>query len=128
MTHGSLVYARVSSASKFFDPEIICYNASTGKSEGLGELKGGTVFDISLSMAKRLLAAKQTEEGCIAILEDLAEKVAFEIAVGRNGKIWVKGTGIRQTLIVGNAIQTTDSESLGVGEQKKLARKLLRGL
>ena len=125
--HGSVVYARVSSASKSFDPEIICYNASTGKSEGLGELKGGTVFDISLTMARRLLTAKQREEGCITILEDLAEKLAFEIAVGRNGKIWVKGASVRETLVVRQAIQATDSESLGVEQQRKLAKKLLRG-
>ena len=95
LNSGSLIYARVLSASKHTDPEIVCYNPSTGKSEGMGELKGGMVFDISMGMARRLLMAKQREDGGVAVLEEIAEKVAFEIAVGRNGKVWVKSGGVK---------------------------------
>lgn len=108
------------------EPEIVCYNPSTGRSEGMGELKGGMVFDVSLGLARRLLLAKQKEEGGIAVLEEIAEKVAFEIAVGRNGKVWVKSGGIKETLLVGKALQETDSQGLGLDEQVKLAKKLLR--
>ncbi|CAF9933278.1 exosome non-catalytic core subunit rrp40 [Imshaugia aleurites] len=125
---GSLVYARVVSAAKHTDVEITCCNASTGKSEGMGELKGGMVFDVSLGMARRLLLARQREEGGIVVLEGLAEKVAFEVAVGRNGKVWVKSGGVKETLLVGRALQETDREGLGVEEQGRLVKKLLRGL
>jgi len=92
----------------------------------MGELKGGMLFDISLGMARRLLLAKQREDGGIAVLEEIAEKAAFEIAVGRNGKVWVKSGGVKETLLVGKALQETDAQGLGVDAQIKLVKKLLR--
>ncbi|KAL9024729.1 MAG: hypothetical protein Q9196_006299 [Gyalolechia fulgens] len=126
LSPGSLIYARVLSASKHLDPEIVCYNPSTGKSEGMGELKGGMVFDLSLAMARRLLLNKQRDDGGLLVLDHIAEQVAFEIAVGRNGKVWVKANGIKETLLVGKALQDTDREALKLDEQKKLVKKLLR--
>ena len=86
------------------------------------------MFDISLGMARRLLVAKQREEGGVAVLEEVAAKVAFEIAVGRNGKVWVKSGGVRETLVVERSLQETDEGGLGVEEQVKLVRRLLNGL
>ena len=126
LSPGSLIYAKVASASKHMDPEILCYNPSTGKGEGMGELKGGMVFDISLGMARRLLLNKQKDEGEIAVLEEIAQKVAFEIAVGRNGKIWVKAGSVKEILLIGKAVQATDKEALDTDEQMKLVKKLLR--
>lgn len=123
---GSLVYARISSASKHMDPELVCYNPSTEKSEGMGELVGGMIFDISLGMTRRLLANRQKEEGGIVVLDHFAEKLAFEIAVGRNGQVWIKAAGIKETLAIGKALQDTDKESLGLQLQEKLVQKLLR--
>ncbi|KAL8946067.1 MAG: hypothetical protein Q9222_007486 [Ikaeria aurantiellina] len=123
---GSLIYARVLSASKHLDPEIVCYNPSTGKSEGMGELKGGMVFDISLGMARRLLLSKQAEEGKLVVLDELAEHVSFEIAVGRNGRVWVKADGVQGTILVGKLLQETDASALTIEEQRKLVKKTLR--
>ena len=92
----------------------------------MGELKGGMLFDISMVMARRLLMPKQKEDGGIALLEEIGEKVAFEIAVGRNGKVWVKSGGVKETLLVGGALQETDAQGLGIDEQVKLVRKLMR--
>ena len=89
-------------------------------------LKGGMVFELSLGFTKRLLTTKQQEDGHIVILEALAEKITFEIATGRNGRIWVKGANVQETILIGDALQRTDSETLNVGEQKKLVRKLLK--
>ena len=94
----------------------------------MGELKGGMLFDLSIGMCRRLLTARQKEDGGIAVLESLAEKVAFEIAVGRNGLVWVKAGSVRETLLVGKALQETDKGVLRVDEQEKLARKLLKQL
>ncbi|KAL8652191.1 MAG: hypothetical protein Q9210_002826 [Variospora velana] len=126
LTSGSLIYARVLSASKHLDPEIVCYNPSTGKSEGMGELKGGMVFDVSLGMARRLLLNKQRDEGGLIVLDELAGELAFEIAVGRNGKVWVKADGVKATLLVGKTLQDTDRDALKIDEQRKLVKKLLR--
>ena len=125
LRHGSLVYARITNASKFFDPELVCFNPATGKSEGLGELKGGHVFDISLSMAKRLLMPKQAEQAGLVVLDALAEKIAFEVAVGKNGKIWIDAGTVRGTLLVGNALMQTDKSDLDVHEQTKFVKQLL---
>ena len=120
------MYAKVAAASKHQDPELICVNPSTGKSDGLGDLKGGMVFDISLGMARRLLMGKQKEEGGLVVLEECASRVAFEVAVGRNGKVWVKAATVKEVLLVGRSLQETDQKQLNVEEQRKLVKKLLK--
>lgn len=110
------------------EPEIACYNLSTGKSEGMGELQGGMVFDVSLGMARRLLLKKQREEGGLVVLEEIAKKMAFEVAVGRNGMVWVKAGGVKATLFVGKALQETDRGGLGCEEQEQLVKQWSRQL
>lgn len=95
----------------------------------MGELKGGTVFNVSLGMARRLLMKKQREEGGVSVLELLAEKMAFEVAVGRNGRVWVDAEGgVRETLAVGRALVETDEGVLDGEGQRKLVRRLLAEL
>lgn len=127
LVQGSLVYARITLANKHMDPELECMTTSTGKSDGLGPLTGGMLFDVSLAMARRLMMAKPLEQGRLVVLEELgAAGVAFEIAVGRNGKVWVNSKSVKGTLAVGKAIQETDSKALGIEEQKKLVKKVVR--
>ncbi|KAL8664443.1 MAG: hypothetical protein Q9202_002993 [Teloschistes flavicans] len=126
LSSGGLIYARVISASKFQDPEIACFNPSTGKSEGMGELKGGMVFEISLGFARRLLLNKSREEGGLVVLEEVGDQFAFEIAVGRNGRVWVRAESVKETLLVGKALQETDKEALEAEKQRKLVKKLSR--
>lgn len=127
LSAGSLVYARVSLANKHMDPELECMHPNTGHAEGLGELKGGMVYEISLGLARRLLMSKPREQGGVAVLEELAEKgLRFEVAVGRNGKIWVNGEGVKTTLLVGVAVRQVDDQDLSLEQQVKLAAKLVR--
>ncbi|KAI9833318.1 MAG: hypothetical protein M1819_003713 [Sarea resinae] len=123
---GSLVYARIALANKHMDPELECVHPSTGKSEGLGELKGGMVFEVSLGMARRLMMPKAREQGGVVVLELLAERVAFEIAVGRNGLVWVDSGSVKETVVVGRALQATDAQDLGIEAQEKLVKRLLK--
>ncbi|KAF2105113.1 hypothetical protein NA57DRAFT_63292 [Rhizodiscina lignyota] len=132
---GALVYARISSASRDMDPELSCVSASSGKADGLGPLKGGMLFDVSLGFCRRLLLSEskvplpaEQGGGAVTILEALAEKIGFEVAVGRNGKLWVDGGDVKMTLAVGKALQQTDQERLTLDQQKKLAAKTLREL
>ncbi|MCJ1440807.1 MAG: exosome non-catalytic core subunit rrp40 [Stictis urceolatum] len=128
---GSLVYARIVSSvahNKFQEPELVCYNPSSGKSEGLGELKGGMVFDVSLEMSRRLLLGKTKDEGGLVVLDVLAKMWPFEAAVGRNGRVWVEANDVRRTLCVGNCLKETDERGLGVGEQEKLVKRVAREL
>lgn len=124
---GALIYARVTLANKHMDPELECVSASTGKSEGLGPLTGGMLFNISLGMARRLMLSKPVEQGGLVLLEELGGAgVPFEIAVGRNGKVWVDSKSVKMTLAIGKAIQDSDEKRLSVEEQKKLAKKVVR--
>jgi exosome complex component RRP40 len=125
--HGDLVYARVCLANRHMDPELECVSPTTGKADGLGPLVGGMLYDISLGMARRLLMRKSVEEGKVVVLDELGSAgLAFETAVGRNGKLWVNSESVKTVLIVGRAVKETDENKLGVEQQKKLVRKLIK--
>ncbi|PSR77266.1 hypothetical protein BD289DRAFT_456721 [Coniella lustricola] len=124
---GQLVYARVSLANKHMDAELECVNPATGKADGLGPLNGGMLFTISLGFSRRLLMPKSTAEGGVIVLEELGNSgLQFEIAVGRNGRVWVSSDTTRSILIVGRALQETDERLLDVDAQKQLVKKLIR--
>ena len=120
----SLVYCRVASAGKDYPAELTCVDPSTGKSEGLGPLKGGMLFKISLGMARRLLAPKSE----LPLLDVLGAKVGFEITVGRNGLLHVDGGNVKTTLGVGKGIQDVDKDALNENAQRKLAADILKTL
>lgn len=125
---GQLVYARVSLANKHMDAELECVNPATGKADGLGPLNAGMLFTVSLGFARRLLMPKSTTDGGIAVLEELGNQgLGFEIAVGRNGKVWVNSEAIQTILIVGRALRQADEEKLDVEAQRKLVKRMTRG-
>lgn len=129
LVQGSLAYARLSLANKHMDPELECMSSSTGKAEGLGPLTGGMLFDISLGLARRLMMSQPAEKGKVVVLEELGDAgIAFEIAVGRNGKVWVDSKSVKTTLAIGRVLRETDEKGLTVEEQKKLVKKVAREL
>ncbi|KIX95219.1 uncharacterized protein Z520_09135 [Fonsecaea multimorphosa CBS 102226] len=124
-----LVYAKVVSAQKNMEIELSCVNPSTGKAEpdGLGPLNGGMVFDVSPGLAERLLK----KQGVVA-LEELGSKLqgGFEIAVGKNGKVWVDcpEAGVKGICAVGRCLREMDENELNEKEQKKLANRIIAEL
>ncbi|EPS30461.1 hypothetical protein PDE_05412 [Penicillium oxalicum 114-2] len=145
LRQGDLVYARVLSIGlgAGAEVELTCVNPATGKSEpgGLGPLNGGMVFDVSTGMAARLLRAsssssEQSESiDGLVVLSELGKKLeslgGFEIAVGRNGKVWVDcsnagESAIKATIAIGRCLQTVDEKSLGPADQKKFVTRVLR--
>lgn len=109
------------------DPELECVSSSTGKSEGLGPLTGGMIFNVSLGMSRRLMLPNPADQGGLVLLDEIGgQGVAFEIAVGRNGKVWVDSKSLKGTLAIGKAIQDTDEKALTIDEQAKLAKKVAR--
>jgi exosome complex component RRP40 len=120
-----LVYAKVLSANKNTEVELTCVNPSTGKAEpeGLGPINGGMLFNVSTGFAARLLNSHS-----VVILEELAGKIAggFEVAVGRNGKVWVDcpEAGTKGISAVGRCLQGADSGILQEIEQQKLVKKV----
>lgn len=145
LKQGDLVYARVLSmgVGPGAEVELTCVNPATGKAEpgGLGPLVGGMVFDVSTGMAARLLRASSTSadesdaiDGLV-VLSELGKKLeglgGFEVAVGRNGKVWVDCSNagenaIKATIAIGRCLQGTDEHNLHPADQKKLVSRILR--
>lgn len=109
------------------DAEVECVNPSTGKADGLGPLAGGMVFRISLGMARRLMLPRSVQDGKLVVLEELgAAGLQFETATGRNGRFWVHSENTKTIIAVGKAVQETDGRRLGIEDQKKLVRKIIK--
>lgn len=91
LKQGQCVYARVSSYIPELETELECFDPTTGKEGGFGLLdESGYVFDVELNFARELLF-----NSGFLVLEKLSTKCMFEIAIGINGKIWLKcGDGI----------------------------------
>lgn len=121
-----LVYAKVVSAQKNMEVELTCVNPSTGKSEpdGLGPLNGGMLFQVSTGLTERLLK----KQG-VVVLSELGERLqgGFEVAVGKNGKVWVDCPegGVKSIIAVGRCLQETDERNLTEKEQTKLVKRVV---
>ncbi|EFA76349.1 Putative nuclease [Heterostelium album PN500] len=94
---GNLVYCRVLIANKDMEPELVCMSVRN-KAEGYGQLVNGYMFNCSLGLSHYLLS-----EDC-EILKILGKHIAYEIAVGVNGRVWVNSMDNQQTIIVANTI------------------------
>lgn len=96
---GDLVYAKLLVASKDMESELVCVD-SFGKKGKLGVLSPmGMYFTCSLSLARKILV-----KDC-PLLRLLSEELRYEIAVGMNGRIWIKSkASVEDTIAVANAI------------------------
>lgn len=92
---GDLVYARVSKAHPNLPAELECMDSSTGAKEGFGllEEENALVIDISLAFARELLFNLD-----YPLLPELSKVVEFEVAIGVNGKLWIKTADTLSTL------------------------------
>ncbi|CAK9438791.1 uncharacterized protein LODBEIA_P30150 [Lodderomyces beijingensis] len=88
---GQVVYARVVSSDEV-ECEVVCYDAGNARDAGgFGVLdESGLVVDVELNFARELLYNASSE-----VLALLSRKVQFEVAVGINGRVWIKcGDGV----------------------------------
>ncbi|CEP64748.1 exosome non-catalytic core subunit RRP40 LALA0_S13e02124g [Lachancea lanzarotensis] len=90
---GDLVYARVAKADKELEAEIECVDSTTGKDAGFGLLEGGNVAEVSLAYSRELAFNSEYE-----LLPLLAKTAQFEVAIGINGKVWIKCDDVRHAL------------------------------
>lgn len=103
------VYARVSEALPDIDTEIECFDPETGKEGGFGLLdESGFIFDVNMNFARELLFNKS----CI-FLEKLASRCSFEIAIGINGRVWIKcGNGLQTDEFVSEKNENGDEDEI----------------
>lgn len=100
---GDLVYAKVLSASKHIETELVCVN-SNGKRDGLGVIgdKGGSLMSLSIDTTRVLLAPQ------CDFLEKLGETYRYEIAVGMNGRVWINSRDPSAIVQVANELRMFD--------------------
>ena len=131
LKNGDLVYARISKCRKGEDVELECVNPTTGKADGMGPLKDGMVFDLSPQFVRRLMmgtGADGKNRGNVIILEEVGQTVRFEVAVGRNGRIWIESGRIPSTIAVGRLLTSCDQQRWDLETQRKEVKKVLKGL
>jgi exosome complex component RRP40 len=117
LPNGTLVYGRIIMADKDIEAEMECVDSSTGRACGFGELKGGYVFPVSLAYARQLLFNGE------ALLGEIGKLVAFEIAIGLNGKVWVEGQDIQSTWKIAQCIQ--ECERIPPAKAKETISRIL---
>uniref|UniRef100_A0AAV1TUB8 Ribosomal RNA-processing protein 40 n=1 Tax=Peronospora matthiolae TaxID=2874970 RepID=A0AAV1TUB8_9STRA len=120
---GSLVYARVNKVNKNVEPEITCEAPpSVTKKDWMtglaiyGELNDGYVFKTSIGLAKSLL-----HDNC-QVLASLSKRLAFEVAVGVNGVVWVNAKTAKNITIISNSI--VNSETMSSSEINAMVTRL----
>lgn len=104
---GALVYARVVRAEPWTEPELSCVDATSGKSDGLEELKAAAgdvamVWPVSLGLARSLLRPQH------ALLRHVAAHFSFEAVVGANGLVWVRTATPAQAVALGHVLRAAD--------------------
>jgi len=116
---GSLLYARISVADPMMDTQVTCLvDVATGEGfidggaarkdwmtdEGTyGELRGGCTSPISVGLARELLDSKNV------VLKELGKsQIPFEMCVGVNGVVWVHSTRAEYTIMILNAIRSSE--------------------
>lgn len=114
---GDVVYARVAATSLDMDPELACTDA-VGQAAGMGPLEKGFVFESDGGHARRLLAPRVPPE-----LVKLGQSVAFEMAVGANGRVWVHSQAPRVTAAVVRAL--CESARAGSEDAEATVRRVL---
>ncbi|KAK9463334.1 uncharacterized protein V1516DRAFT_667480 [Lipomyces oligophaga] len=121
---GATVYGRISFASprSITEPELACFDERSGLDGGFGELKGGMLADIPISLARSLLLPRSSKSKQMKIQESVVDiigkSVPFEIALGRNGRMWVDSDSIQATVAIITAIKQTENMTIEQTRQK----------
>jgi exosome complex component RRP40 len=119
---GALVYCRVVFADREAEPELTCVCEGESKSwvtgaGPFGELKKGYVFEVSVGYAKALLSLD------CAVVNELGKHIAYELAVGHNGRVWVAAPSVKHSIVIANAI--TNAEFLALDQVGGMVRQLV---
>ena len=120
---GDVVYARVAATPRDLDPVLTCVDEATGKAQGFGPLRGGTVVRCGSGLARRLLAWPPAP-----VLAALGEKIAFETAVGVNGRVWIDSPTPTETILVAAALRRAEQLPADAADDPEAAAALVAEL
>ncbi|XP_069684188.1 exosome complex component RRP40 [Periplaneta americana] len=109
---GDIVFAKLLMAVRDMEPELVCVD-SYGKKGKFGILpEDGFIFSCSLNLTRKVLNPE------CRLLKILGKEIPHDIAIGMNGKIWVKARSVKATIAIGNAILAaellTDEEMIAM--------------
>ena len=107
------------------EPELECFDAQTRKAEGFGELKSGFKVYCSLRIAREYVTCAQRYmkvstsninrrllEPAHFLLPLLGSRFPLEVAIGVNGRVWLKTPEVRQTIAIARCIEAVDEQGL----------------
>ncbi|XP_048762538.2 exosome complex component RRP40-like isoform X2 [Ostrea edulis] len=99
---GDIVYSKFLVANKDMEPELVCIDGH-GKSASLGIIgrDGGMVVQVPIDLIRKILSPD-----CV-LFKSLGKSLKYEVAVGMNGRIWIKCHTVMETIVVANAITTS---------------------
>ena len=99
---GDIVYAKLLVASSHTEAELVCVD-SYGKKAGMGVLTGGGfMFSVPLNLVRKLLSPDCN------LLTKLGECSPFEIAVGVNGRVWLRARSVKETMLLAQGVTSAE--------------------
>lgn len=99
---GDVVYARLLNAHKEMEPELVCVDQYF-KAKRLGVLPNdGFLFNISLNLAYSLHNIENP------ILRTLGKRIPYAIAIGVNGKVWLKCKETKHVVTIMKTFETSE--------------------
>jgi len=118
-----VIYARVLKNSRYGGIALSCISPLHTKAWSTGEaffgpLTGGYTIECSQLLSRSLL------EGFNDVLKVLGQSVKFEVASGMNGRVWIKGGDIKDTVFVARMIQ--ESEKLSEEQLDELIKSIIK--
>ncbi|XP_071446872.1 exosome complex component RRP40 [Hetaerina americana] len=117
---GDVIFAKLKVASMDMEPELECVD-SRGKQAGMGVVADdGFLFSCSINVVRKILSPK------CPLLKTLGREVPHEIAIGMNGKVWLKARSPRETIALMNAILAV--EYISNEETIEMCAKIVKSL
>merc|ERR1719290_39988 len=113
---GDLVYAKLLVASRDMEPELVCVDGY-GKKAGMGVLAGGGfMMTVPLHLVRKLLSPDS------GLLAALGTSTPFEVAIGMNGRVWMRARSVLETICLAQAVEC--SEHMTSEEVRNMAERL----
>jgi exosome complex component RRP40 len=114
---GDVIYGRLKIDGEC-QPQITCVT-DDGRADGMGVLhENGYLFDIPIDFANDLIDRDN-------LLRELGNEIPYEIAIGANGRVWVKATTTRTMIALRKVLLERAKNKIDVNELKTLFQQSL---
>ncbi|UJR38181.1 hypothetical protein I4U23_030856 [Adineta vaga] len=109
---GDVIYGRLKIDGEC-QPQIVCVNED-GKADGMGVLhENGYLFDLPIDAANDLIEHDN-------LLKELGNEIPYEIAIGANGRVWIKATTTRTMIALRKIFLERAKNKMNINQLKAL--------